>query len=1337
MADNDVRIKLSLDGADGVKDGLSGVGDGATQADGKLQGLASGGIKGLVGAFAGLTAAAAAGAAALGGAVVSQYAEYEQNIGGIETMFKDSADTMKSYADQAYQTAGMSANDYMSSVTSFSAALLQGLGGDTEAAADMANTAMVDMSDNANKFGSSMTEIQNAYQGFAKQNYTMLDNLKLGYGGTQSEMARLINDSGVLGDTMEVTAETVNDVSFDKIIEAIHTVQTEMDITGTTAKEASETISGSVDSTKAAFDNLLVGLGRGDADVAQLAENVLTNAENVVNNITPVIENIGDNMSTLGPKIGDLMSGLTDTVLQAVPSLLQAGVSLIGGLLEGIATSAPQLVTSIVPVLGDLVETVVKIAPDLVEAAVELVTALADGLADQLPTLMPVMVDGVLEIVDVLIENAPMLFDAGLELIVALADGLLESLPTLTERLPELIESLVESLLEMQEELTEAGVELMGALLENTDEILELLWVATKEILGALIEMISTDSPAMSEAGTQIGQAIKDGFIETLGEWTYAALGIWTNIQASIAGFMGQAVGKGFEIMESIRTGFGNAIGHIVGTVATLGTTIATGISNFLGTARIKGGEIITSVRDGMTNMYGSVSAAVGTLVTNIGTGISNFFGTAMSHGSTIITNIKSGMESMFGTVTGAISSLVSSITGAISAGYSSMVSAGGDLVRGVWAGIQGAAGWLANQAAAWASNFISGVKSKFKIASPSRVFRDEIGKQLMLGVAVGINQNTNAPARAIDGMFTKVQRSVGAGMQRTRREFDYEKDMLISSVEELAAVFQGGDWGYAGLEHFFGSDSALKILDAVESYGVVAKEIYEAFQGGDWGYGELASYLGDDLALQVVNRSAALGEQYRKSVAIGRDLVSGMWHGIDSSAGALQNNVNRWAQRLIKDTKQQFGIASPSKVFRDAIGRNLMLGVADGINTNSYEVVGSVYAMFSDLQPALKDGMEGARQTIEEGIDSWKNPEAIKEVVDEFTSMVNELDRLFTVLNGDMDSNSSGMMNTIGNNVSSGTPGVAGKFNSAGNAFNSNLAGGLNNSRYMVENALKMLPPQVQRYLAPMVDQAFQIGSQMMGTLDKIINQYGGSLGSIMDAVSGSSGGGGGGLLGGLVAAAKNIPFIGKAVAGALGNLGAIAPSLTSGITAALGSMNLGYWGAIAGKVVSAAMAAFAINSPSKLMRDEIGLPLIEGIVLGLNNKPMLMQGVNSLSANMTKAARGAGDGMVGEMATAASKIENTFQDMNLDLAGGVAIGSKYLQNSSPLSSGTSYSVPVSSNYPQPVSASQGRSNVTFSGPLVSVDSMQVRNDQDIRQLSNQLSRDINRELRAQGVLQ
>ena len=230
--------------------------------------------------------------AAAGGAlvksVVRQYADYEQNIGGIETMFKGSADKMKGYAAEAYKTAGLSANEYMSQVTSFSATLLQGLGGDTEKAADYAQMAMTDMSDNANKFGTNISEIQRAYQGFAKQNYTMLDNLKLGYGGTQSEMARLINDSGVLGNTMKVTAENVNQVSFDKIIQAIHVMQERMGVAGTTALEAEKTISGAVGMLKASWANLLTGLGSADADISKLVGNVMHSFQTVVKNITLV-----------------------------------------------------------------------------------------------------------------------------------------------------------------------------------------------------------------------------------------------------------------------------------------------------------------------------------------------------------------------------------------------------------------------------------------------------------------------------------------------------------------------------------------------------------------------------------------------------------------------------------------------------------------------------------------------------------------------------------------------------------------------------------------------------------------------------------------------------------------------------------------------------------------------------------------------------------------------------------------------------------------------------------------------------------------------------------------
>ena len=230
---------------------------------------------------------------------IKAYADYEQLVGGVETLFKQNSSTILKYAENAYKTAGLSANAYMSTVTSFSASLLQGLGGDTAAAAEMANMAITDMSDNANKMGTDMSSIQYAYQGFAKKNYTMLDNLKLGYGGTASEMARLVNESGVLGEGITVTAETINDVSFDTIIKAIHIVQTEMGITGTTAKEAAETISGSFSSMKAAWTNMMIGISDNSLDVELLTQRFSESLSIFVGNIMKRIPHIGKSFSTI------------------------------------------------------------------------------------------------------------------------------------------------------------------------------------------------------------------------------------------------------------------------------------------------------------------------------------------------------------------------------------------------------------------------------------------------------------------------------------------------------------------------------------------------------------------------------------------------------------------------------------------------------------------------------------------------------------------------------------------------------------------------------------------------------------------------------------------------------------------------------------------------------------------------------------------------------------------------------------------------------------------------------------------------------------------------------
>lgn len=317
----------------------------------------------------------AAGATAMGALVkqsIEQYAEYEQLVGGVETLFKESSDTVKAYADNAYKTAGLSANEYMETVTSFSASLLQGLDGDTAKAAEIANRAITDMSDNANKMGTSIGMIQNAYQGFAKQNYTMLDNLKLGYGGTQAEMARLINDSGVLGDTIKVTANTVNSVSFDKIIEAIGVIQDRMGITGTTAKEASTTIQGSISSMKSAWTNFMTGMADENQDFDALLGNLVDSVVTVGRNLVP--------------RIQKLLPRLVEGVNQLITSLLPYIPVIIEELLPGIISGAISLMTGLVMMLPQILEILISQIPSII-------TQIGQALITAFPVLLQTVKD--------------------------------------------------------------------------------------------------------------------------------------------------------------------------------------------------------------------------------------------------------------------------------------------------------------------------------------------------------------------------------------------------------------------------------------------------------------------------------------------------------------------------------------------------------------------------------------------------------------------------------------------------------------------------------------------------------------------------------------------------------------------------------------------------------------------------------------------------------------------------------------------------------------------------------------------------------------------------------
>lgn len=427
--------------AEGIKGSItSALGGEASSAGSQLGGMLSTGIKGAV-------VAGVAGLGAIIGGALTEGGALEQSIGGVETLFGDSASRVIAAANEAYRTAGVSANSYMEQVTSFSATLLDGLGNDTEAAASYADKAIVQMADNANKMGTSMESIQYAYQGFAKDNYTMLDNLKLGYSGTQAEMARLINDSGVLGDSIEVTAETVKDVPFSSIIDAIQVIQDKLKISGTTAAEAATTLTGSFASVKAALSNVLAGLALGQDLGPSLNALSSTLTAFLTGNLIPAITNILSALpgalvtfiTALGPQ---LAAGLSTIV----PQMMTTGAQMLQSLSAGLAQGIPNFLAQALPMLLQFTENLRANFSNIVDAGIDLLLNFVQGIANGLPTLIEYVPTIISNIAGLINDNAPKILAAGVQIIVTLVKGLINAIPTIIANIPQIIGAIVDTI---------------------------------------------------------------------------------------------------------------------------------------------------------------------------------------------------------------------------------------------------------------------------------------------------------------------------------------------------------------------------------------------------------------------------------------------------------------------------------------------------------------------------------------------------------------------------------------------------------------------------------------------------------------------------------------------------------------------------------------------------------------------------------------------------------------------------------------------------------------------------------------------------------------------------
>ena len=440
-------------------------------------------------AMAAAFSAAAAGAVALVKESVDAYANYEQLVGGVETLFSNlegtisAAPTVLAKANEAFKTAGMSANQYMETVTSFSAALISSLEGDYDKAAEISDMAITDMADNANKMGSSLESLQTAYAGFAKQNYTMLDNLKLGYGGTKEEMERLLKD-----------AERFSGVKYDisnlsDVYEAIHVVQEQMGIAGATAAEAATTIEGSFNALKGAWENLVTGFSNKDADLSKLVTDVVDSATVAFKNLKPVVETaisgLIESVESFTPIIGDMLPTLINDLL---PRVIDAAQSIVNTLAIALPDMLKVIVDLIPNLTTEIVQTISDLAPELVNVGAGMIDSLADGLSETLPDLIPIAVDAILNFTDSLIDNLDTVINAAIRIIGALGQGLINALPELIERVPEIMAKLVGA---FYENLDEAGKIANDIIKKMADTLVSYDWrdIAEKtmnNLIGAL-----------------------------------------------------------------------------------------------------------------------------------------------------------------------------------------------------------------------------------------------------------------------------------------------------------------------------------------------------------------------------------------------------------------------------------------------------------------------------------------------------------------------------------------------------------------------------------------------------------------------------------------------------------------------------------------------------------------------------------------------------------------------------------------------------------------------------------------------------------------------------------
>lgn len=592
-------------------------GEAIDDAGNKASNASSGGFTVLKGILADLGAsaikAALTGLKNLGGALIDigkqaldSYADYEQLVGGVETLFgaggmsleeyaasvgrtvedvrgeyealNEAQDIVMQNASQAYQTAGMSANDYMQNVTSFSAALVSSLGGDTVAAAEAANQALTDMADNSNKMGTDIESITQAYQGFARGQYQLLDNLKLGYGGTKTEMERLLSDAQALTG-VEYDINNLSDV-----YEAIHVIQTEIGITGTTAKEASTTISGSVNSMKSAWSNLLTGVADDGANFGELVNDFIDSILTVADNITPHIQTIIEGIATTATT---LISELLPELVNMIPPILQSTLPVLLGAVQSVISSVlsvlPQVIGTVSELIPQIVSSIVTLLPQIIDAGIKILVSLIQGISAALPQLIEMLPTVIEEIVTVLTDNLDFIIDAGIELLLALTDGIINALPQLIDKIPTIITKIVEAVINNLPKIIEAGIKILTSLQKGFVDAIPQLIRKIPELITQLTTALKNNLPQLKESGKSIINSLVEGVRSLLSSVKTAGSEIFDTIVGALEKLPEKMLEVGKNITKGLWSGLKSLKNWLRDKIKSLGASVINTIKDELG----------------------------------------------------------------------------------------------------------------------------------------------------------------------------------------------------------------------------------------------------------------------------------------------------------------------------------------------------------------------------------------------------------------------------------------------------------------------------------------------------------------------------------------------------------------------------------------------------------------------------------------------------------------------------------------------------------------------------------------------------------------------------------